>query len=213
MTQHDDYDSPWKEILSTYFEQFMTFFFPKTAQDIDWSRGYDSLDKELRQITREAETGERLADKLFRIWKKSGEETWVLAHVEVQAQEKRNFPCRTFVYNYRIHELYERPVVSLAVLADDNPKWRPTSYSRGLWGCTTRFRFLMVKILSYRRRLKFLRESDNPFAVVVLVHLRTMETKKNDQKRFRYKIELTKELYRRGFSRTDIINLYRFTDW
>jgi len=84
MTQHDDsYDSPWKEILTAYFEQFMAFFFPKIARDIDWSRGYISLDKELRQITREAKTGERLADKLFQIWKKSGEETWVLAHVEM----------------------------------------------------------------------------------------------------------------------------------
>jgi len=48
MTSRDDYDSPWKDILTVYFEQFLAFFFPKIMQEIDWSRGYNSLDKELR---------------------------------------------------------------------------------------------------------------------------------------------------------------------
>ncbi|QTA90214.1 hypothetical protein [Desulfonema magnum] len=39
---------------------------------IDWGRGYNSLDKELRQITRDAETGGHLADKLFRVWMRNG---------------------------------------------------------------------------------------------------------------------------------------------
>jgi len=125
MTQRDDYDSPWKDILTDYFEQFTVFFFPDIALKIDWSRGYNSLDKELRQITREAEIGGRLADKLFQVWEKNGEETWVLAHVEVQAQRKTDFPHRTFICNYRSYDLYKRPVASLAVLADDNLQWRP----------------------------------------------------------------------------------------
>jgi len=43
----DDYDSPWKEILEWYFPDFMAFFFPHAAAQIDWSRGYETLDKEL----------------------------------------------------------------------------------------------------------------------------------------------------------------------
>ena len=83
MSDCDDYDSPWKDILTLHFRQFMLFFFPDLASKIDWDRGYESLDKELRQITSEAETGGRLADKLFKVWKKNGEDAWVLAHVEV----------------------------------------------------------------------------------------------------------------------------------
>jgi len=213
MTSRDDYDSPWKDILTVYFEQFLAFFFPKIMQEIDWSRGYNSLDKELRQITRKAETGERLADKLFQVWKRNGEEQWVLVHVEIQAQEKADFPCRTFVYNYRIYDLYKRPVASLAILADDNPKWRPSSYSHELWGCSTEFRFPAVKILSYKKSLKSLVKSGNVFGIAVAAHLRTMETKKDSRKRFRYKTGLTRELYRQGFGKSDIINLYRFIDW
>ena len=45
-----DYDSPWKEMLDGYFPAFMAFFFPEAYRDIDWDRGYESLDKELQQI-------------------------------------------------------------------------------------------------------------------------------------------------------------------
>ncbi len=34
MEQHD-YDSPWKEILNEYFQEFMTFFFQDVRQEID----------------------------------------------------------------------------------------------------------------------------------------------------------------------------------
>ena len=34
-----------------------------------------------------------------------------------------------FVYNYRIYDSYDRPVASLAVLADDDPAWRPPTAS------------------------------------------------------------------------------------
>jgi hypothetical protein len=44
-----DYDSPWKEMLEGYFPDFMVFFFPEAYEDIDWARGYESLDKELQQ--------------------------------------------------------------------------------------------------------------------------------------------------------------------
>ena len=42
-----DYDSPWKEILDSYFPAFMAFFFPEAHADIDWTRGYESLDTDL----------------------------------------------------------------------------------------------------------------------------------------------------------------------
>src|SRR5215210_1551587 len=80
----DAYDSPWKEALEHYFEPFLAFFFPRAHSDIDWSRGYEFLDKELLQVVRDADMGRRLVDKLVRVWRRGGEEAWVLVHVEVQ---------------------------------------------------------------------------------------------------------------------------------
>ena len=189
MTQPDkktreDYDSPWKDILTDYFEQFVRLFFPHIWPDIDWKRGYISLDKELNRITRDAEMREgKLADKLFRVWKKNGEEMWVLVHVEVQAQKKETFPLRTFVYNYRIYDLYKRPVASLVILADDYPEWHPTGYSHGLWRCHTEFRFPSVKLTDYRDRVEYLEESDNIFAVAVVVHLPSAWEEKKERRK------------------------------
>ena len=53
--QRADYDNPWKEALSLYFQPFMAFFFPEIDANINWSRGYEFLDKEFQQVVRDAE--------------------------------------------------------------------------------------------------------------------------------------------------------------
>jgi hypothetical protein len=78
-----DFDNPWKESLELFLPWFPQFFFSDIHRDIDWSRGYESLDKELQQIVREAELGPRLADKL---WLIDGQELWVLVKCEWQVR-------------------------------------------------------------------------------------------------------------------------------
>lgn len=74
-TPHDDYDSPWKNALEQYFEEFMALFFPNAHADIDWRRPVAFLDSELQQVALDAEVGRRYADKLAKVWKKSGEQS------------------------------------------------------------------------------------------------------------------------------------------
>ena len=103
-----EYDSPWKEALEEYFHAFMLFFFPSIASQIDWSRGFQWLDKELQQIAPQSETGRRTVDKLAKLWRMDGQEEWVLVHVEVQSQEDPDFATRMYVYNYRLFDRYHR---------------------------------------------------------------------------------------------------------
>ena len=51
-----NYDEPWKEALSEYFEAFLCFFFPEAHQLIDWTKIPESLEKELKRITASAKT-------------------------------------------------------------------------------------------------------------------------------------------------------------
>ena len=67
MSERTDFDSPWEEILESYFEEFILFFFPKVHAEINWGKGYEFLDKELQQIMREADVGKRLVDKLAKV--------------------------------------------------------------------------------------------------------------------------------------------------
>src|SRR5438552_177044 len=61
-----DLDSPWKEALEHFLAPFLSLYFPAAHSIIDWGRGYESLDKELQQVVRDARIGRRLADKLFK---------------------------------------------------------------------------------------------------------------------------------------------------
>jgi hypothetical protein len=209
----DEYDSPWKEILDLYFRQFLAFFFPDIEADVDWSRGYESLDKELPQLEREGETGRRYADKLMKVWRKNGEERLVFIHTEVQGTPDPGFPERMYIYNYRIFDRRRQPVVSLAVLADERPSWRPDRHVEELWGCRAGLWFPIIKLWDYNERWSELEASDNPFATVVIAHLKTKATRDDDEERYRWKVYLSRRLYERSYERRDVIALFRFIDW
>ena len=208
-----DNDSPWKEILEAYFPQAMQFFFPQTAALIDWKRPHEFLDKEFQQIAREAEQGRRYADKLVKVWQTNGEETWLLIHAEIQAKPEDIFPQRMFTYNLRIFDKFSKPTISLAILCDTDANWRPNQYSYDFPDCSLHFRFGSVKLLDYQNRWTELEASDNPFATVVMAHLKTQQTTKKLAERKTWKFSLIRRLYEQGLQEKDIRNLYRFIDW
>ncbi|MBF0183926.1 MAG: DUF4351 domain-containing protein [Magnetococcales bacterium] len=210
-SQKNEFDTPWKEILRTHFEDFLAFFLPEAHDGIEWRRGYEFLDKELASIAREAEIGDRRMDKLVKVYQKDGVEYWVVIHVEIQGGREANYPERMFTYNYRTYDIKKRPVVSLAVLADDDINWRPTEYGYELWGTRVGFRFTAIKLLDYSEA--DLERSSNPFAVVVQAHLQAKKTKGKTEDRYQAKWKLIRSLYQRGYDRQKVIDLFRFIDW
>ena len=214
MTQpRSDQDSAWKEILRQYFQEAILFFFPQTADQVDWSHPHEFLDKEFQQIAPDAETGKRYADQLVKVWLKQGEELWLLIHVEVQAARESEFARRMFVYNLRIFDRFNRPAISLAILCDPSTTWRPESFGFDYPDTSLSFRFGRVKLLDYRERWSELEQSTNPFAVVVMAHLKAQATRRDDQQRKVWKLSLIRRLYEGGYTRQEVINLFRFIDW
>jgi hypothetical protein len=210
-TPRADYDSPWKQALAEYFEAFLLMFFPQVHAEIDWSRGYEILDKELQQLAPEAETGRRVADLLFRVWRRNGEEKWVLIHVEVQSQPDPEFPHRMFVYNSRFADRHKRLVASFAILADGDPIWRPDRYVYNLWNCGGGFHFPVVQLLDLDTAE--LEQKPNPFAVVVLAHLTAQRTAGDAQSRRASKFRLIRGLLERSIERENVLRLLRLLDW
>ncbi len=208
-----DYDSPWKEALDIYFESFLELCFPWIHADIDWARGYESLDTDLREVTRDAETGNRLADKLVKVWLHDGEEVFVLIHIEIQSQYQKIFPKRIYVYNHRLFDKNDHEIISLVVLGDDDPNWRPTSFGYSRWRFNTNTEYPMVKLLDFQSRWSELERSLNPFAVVIMAHLSTLDTVGKDQQRFQSKLTLVRGLYQRGYTRSQVLELFRLIQW
>jgi predicted transposase YdaD len=75
------------------------------------------------------------------------------------------------------------------------------------------FEFGTVKLKDYQNRWTELETSENPFATVVMAHLKTQQTSQKPQERKTWKFSLIRRLYEQGLQEKDIRNLYRFIDW
>ena len=208
-----DQDSPWKRILRLYFREAIEFFFPNIADQIDWERPIEFLDKELQQLTPDSEIGRRFADQLVKVYRKGGESIILLVHLEVQAEPEIEFPKRMFVYMIRIFEYFDQEPISLAILCDSDTTWRPNQYSFVTSGSALQFDFTAVKLLDYRSQWDELEANENIFATVVMTQLKAQDTKRNEADRKQWKLTLIKRLYERGYDRSRILNLFAFVDW
>lgn len=209
----DDYDSPWKDILHSAFPEFMAFFFPDAEARIDWRQPHEFLDTELRQVVQDAELGRRHADVLVRVTTLDGLTEHVYVHVEVQGGRESDFARRMFVYNYRLFDRFDAPVASFAVLADDDPRWKPDGFSFEALGLTHSVQFGIAKLLDHEQRLEQLQEDANPFALVTAAHLLTRRTRGDAERRYEAKLRLIRLLYRQGWARQQVLDLFAVLDW
>lgn len=191
----------------------MAFFFPDLHTQINWTQHPRFRDKELAGISLGGTPDSVVADKLVEVLLLDGHARWVLIHIEVQAQRDACMARRVLDYNYRIFKEYTRPVASVVVLADEDPKWRPTALHSRTLGTMLEFSFVTTKLLDYADQAEELLASDNPFAWITLVHLRTQQAGHDADQLYAAKWQLTKLLYRHGWCKERIIVLFRVIDW
>jgi hypothetical protein len=197
--------------IDRYFEPFLRLCFPVVHAGIDWSHDPTPLDQELQEVVRDAETGKHRVDKLFQVRRHDGTQDWILVHVEVQSHSDRRLPQRLYRYYCRIRDRYDRRVVSLAVLADASPRFRPGPFEEETLGCRVRFEYPSCKLLDLDRAQ--LELENNPAAVVILAHRTAQERRRDPVQREASKWALTRPLYERGYSKEDIQELFRVIDW
>ncbi|MGH9842000.1 MAG: DUF4351 domain-containing protein, partial [Blastocatellia bacterium] len=208
-----DQDNAWKDMLDRHFPEFMEFFFPAIHAAINWSRKPVFLDKELAKLGPKHLRGKRLADKLAKVWRKTGQPLFVALHTEIQGQAGDEFNERMYVYNYRIKDREDCPVVSLGIVTGGASRIKLGRYETELWGCRLIFEFPVVKLIAWRGRELELLASKNPFAMVVLAHLKVMDAKGEISKKYLVKRELILLLRERGYSAEAVQSLLRFLDW
>ena len=209
----DDYDSPWKDAIQNAFAEFMAFYFPQAASQVDWQVPPEFLETELRQVVQDAELGRRHADVLAKVACRDGTSQHVYVHVEVQGGKEAGFEQRMFVYHYRLFDRFQAPVASFAVLADEDPGWRPDGYGYQALGVTHTLQFGVAKLLDHEHRLDQLQADPNPFALVTAAHLLTRRTRGADLQRFEAKRKLVRLLYQQNRGRQRVIDLFAVLDW
>ena len=207
-----DFDAFWKESLDAFLGPFLELVAPHIHAAIDWTKPVTPLDKELQALFPDGRKGRRFVDALFRVTLRDGTETEILIHIEVQADPDPRLPRRMYVYRYRLYEKRRRPVVSIAVLADDDPTFRPTCYEEDVLGTKLRFDFPTVKLLDFRDRIRALERDPNPFALLVVAWLRTRATEPG-RRRLQFKRRLFRLLRERGGDRDQMQRVFRLLDW
>jgi hypothetical protein len=116
-----------------------------------------------------------------------------------------------FVYYCTLTVHFNMPIASFAVLADTTSHWKPNAYTQSALECEANLKYQMVKLLDYS--VDELEASDNPFASLVLAHLKTQETQGDAKTRFQWKMRVVRSLYERGFSEKWVRDLFHLVDW
>jgi hypothetical protein len=204
-------DGGWKDIIEDFTEEFFSFYLPELHTAIDFTPGVKFLDRELNEIVSDSDNIKREADRLLEVHLKDGGAEWILIHIEVQSYRDHTFAERMYVYNYRIFDKYRKYPVSIAVLTDGEYGFKPDNFRLEQFGCVTDFSFPMIKLLDFDS--EELVQEQNPFAVVTRVQLAKLRSERNPDQRYSFRMELTKELYDRAYTKEQVIRLYRFIDY
>lgn len=113
-----DHDRLFKELLTTFFREFVELFLPDVAQYMEGDR-FDFLDKEVFTDVSSAERHE--VDLLVRARFRDRGEAYFLLHVENQASPQEGFAQRMFRYFARLHEKHVLPIYPVAIFSYDQP--------------------------------------------------------------------------------------------
>jgi hypothetical protein len=203
------FDQAWKVALEVFLKPFLELCFPAVHDLIDWRVAPLFLDTELQQIAPEHAQGVRSVDKLVKVRLLDGREEWLFIHIEVQAQRQGEFPLRMWVYYYRLWDKYGERVVSLAVLADDDPNWRPDAFETETAGCRLRFEFPTFKVLAFADGEGIFARTRNPIALVLAAHQVALATNQNPLARYEGRFRLGRFLRRHGLEREEVRELWQ----
>lgn len=203
-------DSLWKAILEDLFADFLRFFFSNADAIFDMKKGFEYLDKEMAQIAADTNPkSPKYVDKLVKSYTRTGNEQWVLVHVEVQGYTDPYFEERMFTYYYRIFDRYRKRITAIVLLTDRDRKFHPTTYHSEFLGTKLQYQFNSYKILSQSEDA--LKKNNNPFAFVILTALLALQRGRlADKALLDLKLALARNLLSQKFSKPVIWGLFHF---
>ena len=153
-----------------------------------------------------------IVDQLIEVELIDGNHCCVLIHLEIQSTSNHDFNKRMFVYRYRLRDVYEQPIASMAILLDDDPLWRPIHYVESLWDSSITMQFPIIKLIDYNNQIAELEKSTNPFAIIILAQLAALK-KQDIGLKLANNLQITRKLYYLGFNKKEVLALFKFIDW
>ncbi|MBE9258824.1 DUF4351 domain-containing protein [Dolichospermum sp. LEGE 00246] len=123
MSERIDHDRLFKELISTFFIEFIELFFPEVLKYID-TNSVSLLDKE---IFTDVTAGDKYETDLIAKVRFLGEPSYFLVHIEAESGAKSKFNQRMFRYFSRLHEKFDLPIYPIVIFSYSSPKTLATN--------------------------------------------------------------------------------------
>lgn len=165
-----DHDGLFKELLLTFFREFLELFAPDVLKygdptDISPAATETFLDAH--------DMGQRRSDLVIRVKFADGSGAFFLIHIEIESQVRTDvdFAKRMFRYFARLHELHDEPVYPIALFAFDAPgRDEPDTY-RVAFPDRDVLRFEFLKIHLRKLHWRDFVNRDNPLAAALMAKM------------------------------------------
>jgi predicted transposase YdaD len=112
-----DHDQLFKELLSTFFVEFLDLFLPQVACQIE----RDSVRFLPQEYFADLTTGEKKIIDLLAEVKILGQDAVILIHLEAQSSSETDFAQRMFFYFARLYQKYGHRIYPIVVFSFDKP--------------------------------------------------------------------------------------------
>jgi predicted transposase YdaD len=111
------HDQKFKELISTFFMEFLELFLPELARTIE----PDSVIFREQEYFVDLVEGETNIIDLLAEVKLAGEDATILVHIEPQSTSRAIFPQRMFFYFSRLHQKHLKRIYPIAIFSYDQP--------------------------------------------------------------------------------------------
>lgn len=160
---YTDHDRLFKELIQTFFDEFMQLFFPEASKSIDF--------KHLKFLQQEVYTdivaGEKHVVDMLVETRLREEPGMIMVHIEPQAYVQKDFNERMFIYFSRLYEKYRCRILPVAVFSYDQERNEPHSFTLQFpFLSVMQFRYYKIELkkLDWREYIK----GNNPVAAALL---------------------------------------------
>ncbi len=213
-----DFDGIWKEFIRDFWPVILRDFIPDLYEAADIERGAEFLDKEMHEISQEADGGSEAVskwyvDNLLKIYLKDGREEWVLLHIEVQGKGGEIISLRMFRYSCIIFLKYGKHPAAMAILTAKRPKKEgdPSIYRADVFGTKTEYSYHTVK--AYKYDDDELLASDSPVKLFIYAVKVAAKYRRSDRKKLEYMLKVMRVLKSKDWSDRDCRMFMRFLEF
>ncbi len=166
-----DHDRLFKELLSTFFVDFVDLFLPQVACQIE----RDSVRFLPQEYFSDLTTGEKKIIDLLAEVRVLGQDAVILIHVEAQSSSETDFAQRMFFYFARLYQKYGHRIYPIVVFSFDEPfRAEPCTHCvefAGLKVLEFNFAAIQLNRLNWRDYLS----QSNPVAAALMAKMQVDE--------------------------------------